>query len=315
MAALLIAATYATALTGFTAVDSPNGLRLRLSAETFGPRLFEHNWPPTPRAGSRIEAPRPPFAAAAVTMLGLFAATMLLSDVPPVAGPFVRCSGAHCPRNPLDVVEVEIGREHGAFERARGGHRPGADRRGDARRAALGDRDGASAPEPHAAAGMGGADRTGRRVPPAGPRVGPGRAVADARCGDRRRGRCHDAGRDRARSRARKCVRAQRSGAHDRRAGQAVWSAWYFRRVPRTSVRRTPCSSCSWWCPSPGGYVDIEGCEVDASAPELHSRVTRFSHGGENVAGMLHYLLLVRRRARSRGLRGPPGARQHAAGE
>jgi signal transduction histidine kinase len=42
------------------------------------------------------------------------------------------------------------------------------------------------------------------------------------------------------------------------------------------------------WSPAEGHYVDIEGREVDVAAPELHSRVTRFSHRGEHVAGMIH---------------------------
>lgn len=42
----------------------------------------------------------------------LLAANLLLSDVAPVSGPFVRCSGTQCPENPLNVVSVGTGASH-----------------------------------------------------------------------------------------------------------------------------------------------------------------------------------------------------------
>lgn len=45
----------------------------------------------------------------ALALLSLTAANLLLSRVPPVAGPFVRCSGTQCPSNPIYVVDLGSG--------------------------------------------------------------------------------------------------------------------------------------------------------------------------------------------------------------
>jgi signal transduction histidine kinase len=44
-----------------------------------------------------------------VVLLVLAALNLLISQVPPVAGPFIRCSGGNCPSNPLNVVDIGSG--------------------------------------------------------------------------------------------------------------------------------------------------------------------------------------------------------------
>jgi hypothetical protein len=48
-------------------------------------------------------------ASSAVAMAVLLAANLLLSNVEPVAGPFVRCSGSECPSNPFNIVDIGQG--------------------------------------------------------------------------------------------------------------------------------------------------------------------------------------------------------------
>src|SRR6201996_4126964 len=48
-------------------------------------------------------------AASAGAIGALLAANILLSNVPPVAGPFVRCAGAGCPANPLNPITLGAG--------------------------------------------------------------------------------------------------------------------------------------------------------------------------------------------------------------
>jgi signal transduction histidine kinase len=49
------------------------------------------------------------FGISAVALATLTAANLLLSAVPPVAGPYVRCTGRACPANPLNLVSLGVG--------------------------------------------------------------------------------------------------------------------------------------------------------------------------------------------------------------
>jgi signal transduction histidine kinase len=109
MAALILAASAALALAGLTAATSPVGFAIGRIAVSVGILLVLYvvfayaSGHIEQRSAARL------LTIAAVAMAGLLAANLLLSDVQPVAGPFVRCSGSECPSNPLNVVTVGHG--------------------------------------------------------------------------------------------------------------------------------------------------------------------------------------------------------------
>jgi hypothetical protein len=109
LAALLIAIAYALAIAGLTELDSPVPFavgRLAIPVAILFTVYFCLAYP-----SGRIEdrGALVIFAATATVMVVLDAANVLLSDVPPVAGPFVRCAGVACPKNPFDVVSLGMG--------------------------------------------------------------------------------------------------------------------------------------------------------------------------------------------------------------
>jgi signal transduction histidine kinase len=109
MAALILAASAALALAGLTAANSPVPFVIGRIAVSVAILLcvyvvFAY-------ASGHIEQPSAAglLAVTAVAMAVLLAANLLLSDVEPVAGPFVRCSGSECPSNPLNIVTISHG--------------------------------------------------------------------------------------------------------------------------------------------------------------------------------------------------------------
>ncbi len=106
MAALLLATAGLGALAGLTQADVPLPF-------TVG-RISASGWPlliavvclgyPTGRIGDPVA--RRVLAACVTATFTLMAANLLLSMVPPVAGPFVRCSGSQCPANPLRILTL-----------------------------------------------------------------------------------------------------------------------------------------------------------------------------------------------------------------
>jgi signal transduction histidine kinase len=69
---------------------------------------------PSGRVDNRVAAAL--LRATGVAFTLLLGANLLLSDVPPVAGPFVRCNGTQCPANPLNVVAISSGASHALSE-------------------------------------------------------------------------------------------------------------------------------------------------------------------------------------------------------
>lgn len=113
MAGLLLAAALAVALGGLTAADSPWPFVLGRIIATATLLLFI--WVCFAYPTGRIDH-RPSLLVLQISsgVLGiLLAANLLLSRVPPVAGPFVRCSGHECPPNPIAVVSLSDGAARG----------------------------------------------------------------------------------------------------------------------------------------------------------------------------------------------------------
>ena len=109
LAGLLIVIGYAIAIAGLTAVDSPIPFavgRLAIPVAILSTVYFCLAYP-----SGRIEdrAAFVTFAATATVVVVLDAANVLLSDIPPVAGPLVRCAGSACPENPFNVVSLGVG--------------------------------------------------------------------------------------------------------------------------------------------------------------------------------------------------------------
>lgn len=106
MAALLIAASCVLALAGLTAANSPGWFSIGRIAVPFAILLVVYIALayPSGRIDDRVAFVA--FCVGAAATLGLLAANMLLSRVPPVAGPFVRCSGTRCPPNPFTLLDV-----------------------------------------------------------------------------------------------------------------------------------------------------------------------------------------------------------------
>ena len=106
---LLIVIGYTIAIAGLTEVDSPIPFavgRLAIPVAILSTVYFCLAYP-----SGRIEdrAAFVTFAATATVVVVLDAANVLLSDIPPVAGPLVRCAGSACPENPFNVVSLGVG--------------------------------------------------------------------------------------------------------------------------------------------------------------------------------------------------------------
>jgi len=109
MTGLLLATAGLFAVTGLTAADAPLPFaigRITVSAALLLVMYVCFSYP-----SGRIEdaLDRRLVAGTAIGIGALLAANLLLSDVAPVAGPFVRCSGTACPANPLNVVTLARG--------------------------------------------------------------------------------------------------------------------------------------------------------------------------------------------------------------
>ncbi len=109
MAALILAASSALALTGLTAANSPIPFALGRIAVSVSLLLVVYVCFAYPSGYIEQRSAARLLASSAVAMAVLLAANLLLSDVEPVAGPFVRCSGSECPPNPLNIVDIGHG--------------------------------------------------------------------------------------------------------------------------------------------------------------------------------------------------------------
>ncbi|HUO71032.1 MAG TPA: histidine kinase [Solirubrobacteraceae bacterium] len=106
-----IAATFA--LTGLTAADSPVAFAVGRATITLALLLIVYFCLgyPSCRIEQRIVSVG--FAATAAVLVVLDVSNLLLSHVPPVAGPFTRCSGSACPPNPFAVLDLGPGPSRG----------------------------------------------------------------------------------------------------------------------------------------------------------------------------------------------------------
>ncbi len=106
LAGLLVALAYAFALTGLTGVVSPGLFTLGRVAVTAAVLLTLYLSCAYPSGRIEERLARVVFTTGAVVLTALQAAAVLLSDMAPVAGPFVRCTGAGCPANPFRLLSV-----------------------------------------------------------------------------------------------------------------------------------------------------------------------------------------------------------------
>lgn len=106
LAALMFALAYVYGVTGLTGANSAVPFTIGRAAVPVAVLLTLYLCLAYPTG--RIEDGRASvvFAAAAIVLVLLDAVNLLLSDVPPVAGPFVRCVGDQCPRNPFNLVSL-----------------------------------------------------------------------------------------------------------------------------------------------------------------------------------------------------------------
>ncbi len=109
MAALILAASSAIALSGLTAANSPFPFALGRIAVPVSLLLIVYVCFAYPSGYIEQLSAARLLASSAVAMAVLLAANLLLSNVEPVAGPFVRCSGSECPSNPLNIVDIGHG--------------------------------------------------------------------------------------------------------------------------------------------------------------------------------------------------------------
>lgn len=109
LARLLLAVGYLFALLGLAAVESPVAFTVARLASAVGTVALVYLCLAYPRGklGNRVDSRFVGVAAAGSAVL--LAANVLLSELPPMAGPFVRCSGSACPANPLNVVDIASG--------------------------------------------------------------------------------------------------------------------------------------------------------------------------------------------------------------
>jgi signal transduction histidine kinase len=109
MAALILAASSALALTGLTAANSPFPFAFGRIAVTVSVLLIVYVCFAYPSGYIEQLSAARLLAGSAVAMAVLLTANLLLSNVEPVAGPFVRCSGSECPSNPVNIVDIGHG--------------------------------------------------------------------------------------------------------------------------------------------------------------------------------------------------------------
>ena len=108
-AALILAASSAAALSGLTAANSMLPFALGRIAVTVSVLLITYVCFAYPSGYIEQRSAGRLLAGSAVAMAVLLTANLLLSNVEPVAGPFVRCSGSECPSNPLNIVDIGHG--------------------------------------------------------------------------------------------------------------------------------------------------------------------------------------------------------------
>ena len=105
-AAMLVLGSLTFALTGLTAVDEPVPFMIGRSAASAGVLVTSYIALAYPRSRLDLAASRRFLPVAAAGTAVLLGANLLLSHYPPVAGPFVRCSGTGCPANPLAIANL-----------------------------------------------------------------------------------------------------------------------------------------------------------------------------------------------------------------
>jgi signal transduction histidine kinase len=109
MAGQLLATAAAFAVSGLTAADAQLPFVIGRVAVSVGLLLVMYLCFSYP-TGRIEDVPARRLIAASASVIGaLLAANLLLSNVPPVAGPFVRCTGSACPSNPLNAVALTTG--------------------------------------------------------------------------------------------------------------------------------------------------------------------------------------------------------------
>jgi len=104
MPTILVVTAYAVALGRLTEADSPLPFVIGRIFVPVGVLLAVYVCFAYPSGRTEDRAATRVFVAAASAVMLLLVANVLLSHVPPVAGPFTRCSGSQCPSNPLNIV-------------------------------------------------------------------------------------------------------------------------------------------------------------------------------------------------------------------
>lgn len=109
MPLVLVATSFAVALAGLTAADSPIPFVVGRMAVPLAIVLAMYVCFAYPSGRVRERSATLLVSASAVAFALLLAGNLLLTRAPPVAGPFVRCSGSRCPPNPLALVALGMG--------------------------------------------------------------------------------------------------------------------------------------------------------------------------------------------------------------
>lgn len=109
LAQLLVAAAYAFAIIGLTAVDAPLPFTVGRLAIPVAIALTFYISCAYPSGRIDEGSIRFFYLLGAILLVVLGVADLLVSHTPAVAGPFVRCSGAACPASPLHVVTLADG--------------------------------------------------------------------------------------------------------------------------------------------------------------------------------------------------------------
>ncbi len=112
LSGLLIALAYSMVLTGLTAADGQLLFALGRLAVPVSLLLTIYICLAYPRGWIEDGVEARAFRIVAVLVVTLDLANVLLSHVPPVAGPYVRCAGTSCPPNPLNIVSLAAGPSH-----------------------------------------------------------------------------------------------------------------------------------------------------------------------------------------------------------
>jgi signal transduction histidine kinase len=109
MAGLLLALACCVALTGLAGADSRGwfatgriAIPITIVLASYICLAYPSGWIEDRLASMALRT-------IAAVLLLLTAANVLVSNVPPVAGPFVRCSGVQCPSNPLNLIDIGSG--------------------------------------------------------------------------------------------------------------------------------------------------------------------------------------------------------------